>query len=75
MLLICTFVQAHCVKEQAASFGDFRQAMLAGADAAIREAGAQLAVPTALYYNAQSPSDSRPGGSKASSDDGSENSW
>jgi len=47
------------VKEQAAAFGDFRQRMLAGAQAAIREADAQLAVPTALYYNAKPPAGPR----------------
>jgi hypothetical protein len=38
------------VKEQAADYGDFRQHMLWGAEEAIRTAGAQLAVPTVLYY-------------------------
>ena len=47
--------QAHCVREQAANYGDFRQRMLWGAEEAIRSAGAQLAVPTALYYQDTPP--------------------
>ena len=47
--------QAHCVREQAANYGDFRQRMLWGAEEAIRSAGAQLAVPTALYYQETLP--------------------
>jgi hypothetical protein len=47
--------QAHCVREQAANYGDFRQRMLWGAEEAIRSAGAQLAVPTALYYQETPP--------------------
>lgn len=54
---ICSVVvaQAHCVREQAANYGDFRQRMLWGAEEAIRSAGAQLAVPTALYYQETLP--------------------
>jgi hypothetical protein len=53
-------LQAHCVKEQAASYGDFRQHMLWGAEEAIRTAGAQLAVPTALYYQDKPPASPLP---------------
>lgn len=62
MCMICcsaicasTIMQAHCVKEQAATYGDFRQRMLWGAEEAIRAAGAKLAVPTALYYQDKLP--------------------
>lgn len=48
-------LQAHCVREQAANYGDFRQAMLRGAQEAIRAAGAQLAVPTSLHYQDNRP--------------------
>jgi hypothetical protein len=55
--LQCSVVaaQAHCVRDQAASYGDFRQRMLWGAEEAIRSAGAQLAVPTVLYYQDTPP--------------------
>lgn len=43
------------MREQAANYGDFRQRMLWGAEDAIRSAGAQLAVPTALYYQDTPP--------------------
>lgn len=60
-------LQAHCVREQAASYGDFRQHMLWGAEEAIRSAGAQLAVPTALYYQDKTPSPPPKPGAKRSS--------
>ena len=43
------------MREQAANYGDFRQSMLGGAEDAIRSAGAQLAGPTALYYQEKPP--------------------